>query len=186
MPVTGFSFNESHSLNQVDIIPRPVLPEISIVIPTLGRPIMEQCLYWILSGDAWPGYLIVVDQGASQDVAGWLDHLKSIGIDTRHIISNQHGRSAGINRGLEQVETRFVAITDDDCFVTADWLTKMTGRLLQEPGVIFTGRVDQAGNDEVEFSVVTSREYKRYERPQLKVHPFIGGNVGFAMELVRR
>ncbi|HUM67925.1 MAG TPA: hypothetical protein PLK31_03640, partial [Chloroflexota bacterium] len=36
------------------------------------------------------------------------------------------------------------------------------------------------------FSVVTSRELKRYERPHLKAHPFIGGNAGLAMALVQR
>jgi GT2 family glycosyltransferase len=147
---------------------------------------MEQCLYWILLGDAWPGGLIVIDQGASEAVAEWLDHMKSFGINTRHIISNQRGRSAGINRGLEQVETRFVAITDDDCFVTSSWLVNMNACLQQEPGVIFTGRVDQAGDDQVAFSTVTSGEHKRFDRPQLKVHPFIGGNAGLAMEVVRQ
>jgi GT2 family glycosyltransferase len=100
--------------------------------------------------------------------------------------SAQHGRSAGINRGLEQVTSRFVAITDDDCFVSADWLETLGGRLRAEPTVIFTGRVELAGNPEDEFSTVTSREPRCYTRPTLKAHPFIGGNVGLAMALVQR
>jgi hypothetical protein len=122
------TWNPSNSLYQIDFEARPVLSDMSMVIPTLGRPILEQCLYYILAGDAWPGCLIVVDQGASQKAAGWLEHLRRIGIRTRHIISEQHGRSAGINRGLEQVDTRFVVITDDDCFITVNWLTKMETR----------------------------------------------------------
>jgi GT2 family glycosyltransferase len=186
MTAANRPFNEHHSLDQVEITPRPVLTDMSIVIPTLGRPIMEQCLYWILTGNAWPGCLIVVDQGDSPQVVGWLERLKTIGIETMHTPSNQRGRAAGINRGLEQVKTHFVAITDDDCFVTKDWLVKMEDRLRQEPGVIFTGRVDHAGDEKVPFSVVTSRDMKRYERPVLKIHPFIGGNVGLAMDSVRR
>lgn len=168
------------------IISRPVLENISIVIPTLGRPILSECLAWIVKGNAWPCQLIVVDQSRNPQVSQWLEQLQSAGLSTRYIPSEQHGRSAGINRGLEQVLTTFVAITDDDCFVKEDWLQKMTERLLQQPGTIVTGRVDQAGNEEVAFSVVTAREHKRYERPQLKVHPFIGGNAGLAMEVVKR
>lgn len=168
------------------IISRPVLENISIVIPTLGRPILRECLAWIVKGNAWPCQLIVVDQSRNPQVSQWLEQLQSAGLSTRYIPSEQHGRSAGINRGLEQVPTTFVAITDDDCFVKEDWLQKMTERLLQQPGTIVTGRVDQAGNEEVAFSVVTAREHKRYERPQLKVHPFIGGNAGLAMVVVKR
>jgi GT2 family glycosyltransferase len=180
------SFNQEHALDQISRIQRPALADISLVIPTLGRPILQQCLYWILVADEWPAELIIVDQGANQDVARWLDHLRSLGIQTKHIQSTQRGRAAGINRGLEQVKTRFVTLTDDDCFVTADWLSKMAASLRQEPDAIFTGRVDQAGDTEVELSVVTSRQYKRYTRPQLKAHPFIGGNAGMSMAVVER
>ncbi len=168
------------------LLTKPVLDDISIVIPTLGRPILESCLFWLAEGTHWPTRVIIVDQGRNPMVAEWLALLQAAGLDTLYVPSEQHGRSAGINRGLEQVQTRFVAINDDDCFVTADWLHKMVTRLRQEPGVIVTGRVDQAGDEEVAFSVVTARELKRYERPQLKAHPFIGGNAGLAMDIVWR
>ena len=165
---------------------KPVLADISVVIPTLGRPILESCLSWLADGSHWPGRIIVVDQGRNPAVAAWLAQLQATGLDALYVPSEQNGRSAGLNRGLEQVQTRFVAITDDDCFVTADWLQKLVTRLRQEPDTIVTGRVDQAGDEEVAFSVVTAREFRRYERPQLKVHPFIGGNAGLAMDSVRR
>jgi GT2 family glycosyltransferase len=173
-------------LDPDSIISRPILEDISIVIPTLGRPILKECLAWIVKGHAWPWELIIVDQSRNPEVPQWLEHLQSAGLSTRYIPSEQRGRSAGINRGLEQVKTSFVTITDDDCFITADWLQKMAERLRKEPSTIVTGRVDQAGNEEVAFSVVTARDQKRYERPQLKVHPFIGGNAGLAMAVVQR
>jgi GT2 family glycosyltransferase len=171
---------------QTPLPPKPVLADISVIIPTLGRPILESCLRWLADGSHWPGRVIVVDQGRNPVVAEWLGTLQAAGLDSLYVPSGQNGRSAGINRGLEQAQTRFVAITDDDCFVTADWLEKMVTRLRNEPGAIVCGRVDQAGDDEVAFSVVTSRELKRYERPQLKAHPFIGGNAGLAMDVVWR
>jgi GT2 family glycosyltransferase len=165
---------------------KQILDDISVVIPTLGRPIMESCLRWLADGTHWPARVIVVDQNRNPAVAAWLERLQGAGMGTLYVPSRQRGRSAGINRGLEQVKTRFVTITDDDCFVTGQWLARMTARLRHEPGAIVTGRVDQAGDQEVAFSVVTCREPRRYDRPQLKAHPFIGGNVGMAMEAVRQ
>jgi GT2 family glycosyltransferase len=165
---------------------KPVIQDISVVIPTLGRPILESCLSWLVDGSHWPGCVIVVDQGSNPTVAGWLDFLQQAALPTQYVPSGQTGRSAGINRGLEMVKTRFVAITDDDCFVAPDWLMKMSTQLRREPGAIVTGRVDLAGDEEVAFSVVSAHEPKRYTKPQLKVHPFIGGNVGMSMEVVER
>jgi GT2 family glycosyltransferase len=171
---------------QTPLPPKPVLDDISVVIPTLGRPILESCLRWLADGSHWPGRVIIVDQGRNPVVAEWLARLQAAGLEALYVPSGQNGRSAGINRGLEQVQTRFVAITDDDCFVAPDWLEKMTARLRREPEIILTGRVDMAGNDEAEFSTVTSRQPKLYTKPQLKAHPFIGGNAGMAMALVER
>lgn len=184
--MTVMAQNEALKTLEGSIPLKPVVMDVSIVIPTLGRPIMESCLRWIADGSVWPGMLIVVDQGQNELVAGWLAQLQSLGLATLYVPSGQHGRSAGINRGLEQVTTRFVAITDDDCFVTADWLENMVSRLRREPDIILTGRVELAGNDEADFSTVTSRQPKLYTKPQLKAHPFIGGNVGLAMAVVQQ
>jgi GT2 family glycosyltransferase len=165
---------------------KPVIDDLTIVIPTLGRDVLKDCLYWIAEGSAWPDVLIVVDQGSNPEVIDWIDELSSLGINTQYISSKERGRSAGINRGLECVRTRFVAITDDDCLVDDHWLEYLAQRLGQSPEVIFTGRVELAGNDEVEFSVVKSQTYKIYHHPQLKVHPLIGANMGVAMTSVAR
>lgn len=169
-----------------DLVARPVLGDISIVIPTLGRAILESCLCCIVEGSTWPAAVIVVDQGRNSDVARMLQDAGKLGLNTVYIPSDQRGRSAGINRGLEQVRTEFVAITDDDCFVSADWLERMVRNLRREPETILTGRVELAGNDDAPFSTVVSREPRRYTKRQLKVHPFIGGNAGLSMAVVKR
>lgn len=168
------------------IEPRPVLDDLSVVIPTLGRPILETCLRFLVEGSQWPAAVIVVDQGRVEAVGGMIARLREIGLGAEYVPSSQRGRSAGINRGLERVRTRFVAITDDDCFVAADWAERMASRLRAEPAAIVTGRVELAGNEDAPFSVVSSLEPKRYTRPELRVHPFIGGNAGMAMSTVAR
>ena len=174
------------TLAELDVGPRQILGDMAVVIPTLGRPILERCLCSVAQGDRWPGQLVVVDQSCSPDVERHARTLKDLGLETVYVPSRQSGRSAGINRGLERVRTRFVAVTDDDCFVARDWLRLMAGSLRADPERITPGRVELAGDDEVAFSVVTSVTPRVYHRPELKSHPLIGGNMGVAMANVRR
>jgi len=174
----------SSSIYMMEFEMKPILEDITIVIPTLGREILEQSLFWILSGSAWPGYLIVVEQGCNPDVAKVLRRVQEIGIRAKHILSSQSGRSAGINRGLEQVDTRFVAITDDDCFVREDWLFNMASRLRFSPEAVVTGRVEAAGEDMI--VVVTSTIPSIQHRPKLKFDSMSGGNMGTSLEVFRK
>jgi GT2 family glycosyltransferase len=172
------------SVHKMEFECKPLLDDISIVIPTLGRPILEQCLYWILMGSTWPACLIVVEQSSNRDVVGWLERVRHIGIPVKHILSTQRGRSAGINRGLEQARTRFVAITDDDCFVEEGWLSNMATKLQQHPQAVITGRVEAAGEDMV--VVVTSSIASIQNRPRLKFDSMSGGNMGASLDIFRK
>jgi GT2 family glycosyltransferase len=167
------------------LTPRPICEDISVVIPTLGRPILETCLRHLADGTHWPQRLIVVDQGRVPAVRGMLARLARAGLPATYLPSEQRGKSAGLNLGLDRVTSRFVALTDDDCLVRADWLECLVTRLRREPDVIWTGRVEAAG-DQRAFSTVLSRTPRRYCRPQVGVHPFSGGNVGMAMDVTRR
>lgn len=167
-----------------NLAPRTIVDEITIVIPTLGRPILEESLYWIVAGTAWPRSLIVVDQGGNPQIAGWMEALRSLGIAAQYIPSSQRGRAAGVNRGLEAVRTRFVAVTDDDCFVEEDWLENMVAHLQEHPGAIVTGRVEP-GNADVSV-VVTSRTPSVQRRPSLIFDHMSGGNMGTSVAVLER
>jgi GT2 family glycosyltransferase len=166
------------------VTPRPILNGISVVIPTLGRPILEESLSWIARGSVWPYEIIVVDQSSSRQVVQWLEQLHSAGLPTRYVPSKQRGRSAGLNRGLELVRTNFVAITDDDCFVDEHWLEKMAQKLHEHPTSIVTGRVEGAGEDTI--IVVTSNTPAIIRRPRIKFDSMSGGNMGVSMSVVNR
>lgn len=176
--------DDAFSLENIEFEPRPIIKDISIVIPTLGRDILQQCFYYIMLGSGWPGCLIVVNQGPHEKVEGWLQCLQSHGVKVKHIRSNQRGRSAGVNRGLEKVETRFVAVTDDDCFVDANWLENMTKSLRQNPEAIVTGRVEASGEDVL--VVVTSTTPATYYKPRLKFDSMSGGNMGTSIGVVKK
>ena len=172
------------ALDLATIKTRPILGEITIVIPTLGRPILEESLYWIVAGSAWPGGLIVVDQGGNPQIAAWMEALQTLGIAAEYILSTQRGRAAGVNRGLERAQTRFVAVTDDDCFVEETWLAKMVDALNEHPAAIVTGRVEAASEDVI--VVVTSLEPRIQHRPRLKFDGMSGGNMGTSLAVIDR
>jgi GT2 family glycosyltransferase len=182
--IVPYQWDLSGSIHTMKFESKPVLEDISVVIPTLGRSILEQSLYWILQGNNWPACLIVVEQNSNPEVAAWLKRLQEIGIRVKHILSNQRGRSAGINRGLEQADTRFVAITDDDCFVAQDWLSTMAGKLRLNPEAVVTGRVEAAGEDMV--VVVTSIIPSVQQRPRLKYDSMSGGNMGTSLAVFKK
>jgi GT2 family glycosyltransferase len=177
-------WTSSSSIATMEFQKKPVLQDMSIVIPTLGRPILEQSLFWILNGNAWPGCLILVEQGSNEQVTQWLKRVDQIGVRVKHIRSGQRGRSAGINRGLEQTDTPFVAITDDDCFVSEDWLMKMADKLRLSPEAVVTGRVEAAGQDMI--VVVDSRIPSVQSRPRLKFDAMSGGNMGTSLQVFQK
>jgi GT2 family glycosyltransferase len=164
---------------------RPSLDDLTLVIPTLGRPILEESLQAITMGDAWPARIVLVDQGSSADVPDWVRRLQAAGLDVLHLRSTERGRARGVNRGIEQVRTRFFAVTDDDCLAEPDWLSAMAGRLRATPGAIITGRVEAEGESEV-VALMTSRTPVTYTRPRLKHDSMSGGNMGAAREVVER
>jgi GT2 family glycosyltransferase len=164
--------------------PRPAQHDITVVIPTVGRPILEETLNRIASGTAWPEKIIVVDQSSSSVIAGWLERLRSFGVDTEHVPSSQRGRAAAVNRGIERVQSRFVAVTDDDCFVKPDWLEKMAIKLRENAAAIISGRVESAGDEPV-IIVVNSLKSAVQRRPSVKHDSMCGGNMGVAVDVVQ-
>ena len=174
-----------NTLSEIDANPRPVLGDITIVIPTVGRPILEACLQAIVAGNTWPARIIVVDQSSSPTVAGWVAALSSSGVDAEHVPSSQRGRAAALNRGVERVRTRFVAVTDDDCFVDPDWLQNIVARLRETPEAIITGRMEPEGDEPV-VAVATSRRPTLQRRPRLKDDSLNGGDMGAAISVIER
>lgn len=47
---------------------RPVAEDVTVVIPTIGRPLIESCLQSLADDDTWPAKVIVVDQSRSASV----------------------------------------------------------------------------------------------------------------------
>lgn len=160
-------------------------PEVTVVIPTLGRPIIRRCLESILTGRLWPREVIVVDQGNSQDVLESSRALRRSGLPCRHVHMEGTGRAAGLNHGLSLVTTPFALVTDDDCEVDPDWLRVMAEHLRSAPDTVVTGTV-LAGGDERVLNTVIDSEPSIARKPRLSYDRLSGGNCGIAINVLRK
>jgi cellulose synthase/poly-beta-1,6-N-acetylglucosamine synthase-like glycosyltransferase len=159
-------------------------PELSVVIPTLGRRLVRRVLESLASGDVRPAAVIVVDQGRDPAIerlaAGW----RGTDLEVVYIPSSQTGRSAALNTGIARVTTPYLAVTDDDCLPAPDWIARLGTALRAAPRTIVTGRVE-AGAGEVVLAVATAAEPELQRRPRLRFDRLSGGNMALATALAR-
>lgn len=159
--------------------------QISVVIPTVGRELLRGCVDSIAQGTTWPAQLIVVDQGRGPRVRTWMEEYRARGMIIRHVQSSQIGIAAATNRGLELVQTPYVATTHDDCRVRPTWLETLSGRLPEIGDAILTGRVEPEGAGIV-LTVVTSRERAVYADPRVSRTVLFPSNMAFPLPLLSR
>jgi GT2 family glycosyltransferase len=159
--------------------------DLSVVIPTLGREMLKDCLRALAMANMRPATVIVVDQGRVDAIARLAAEFGQAGLDVQYVPSERTGRSAGLNDGISRVRTRFLAITDDDCVPAKDWVATAAVLLGREPGTIMTGRVE-AGEGTIQLSVATDMTPVVQWQPRLTYDRLSGGNMAIATEVARR
>ena len=164
--------------------PGPVASEVSVVIPTLGRPILAQALEALARGTRRPAQVLVVDQGRSEKIARIIEGIRRRGLlAVEHLPMEGRGRAVGVNEGIRRVRTPFVLITDDDCMVEAEWIEAMAAALTAHPDALVTGRVEAWEDGRVPV-VVTARTRFVQRRPRLTFDSLSGGNMGAARRVL--
>ncbi|HEX6313904.1 MAG TPA: glycosyltransferase [Gemmatimonadaceae bacterium] len=156
--------------------------DITVVIPTLGRPVLSRALAALQAGSTLPAEVIVVDQSQSAEVEAMVKHAADHGLAARWLPSDTRGRAAGLNRGMEAARTRFVAITDDDCLPDPHWVERLATALAADPSSIVTGRVE-AGDDSV-IITVTGQDATVQRRRAFGFDRLSGGNMAMATQVV--
>jgi GT2 family glycosyltransferase len=167
------------------VVGHPIAEHTSVVIPTIGRQQLRGCLDSIATGTVWPAELIVIDQSRASSVRDWTEDLRAQGVAIRHVESSQTGIAAATNRGLELVQTPYVATTHDDCRVSPRWLETLSERLPEIGDAILTGRVEPEGPGIV-LTIVTSQERAVYTEPTIGRTVLFPANMGFPARLLSR
>jgi GT2 family glycosyltransferase len=163
----------------------PILDDVTLVIPTLGRPMLGGCLESIARGTVWSARLLIIDQGTNEHTDAMVAEYTERGMVIDHHRSPKRGTAAAMNTAIELVETSFIAVTHDDCEVNAEWLERIAARLRSEPGSIITGQVRPEG-DEVVPGTITETAPMRFERPIIDRDPLFPDNMAFARAIADR
>ena len=166
-------------------VQRAIASDVTVIVPTMGGPVLQGCLESIVSGTVWPARLVVIDQGRDDAAADWVDALRKQGMAVLHVPAKHAGISAATNRGLEHVRTRYAAVTHDDCRVRFDWLERLATRLGEIGDAILTGRVEPEGEGIV-LTVKTADRAAVYTSPLLDGDVLFPPNMGFAVRLLDR
>jgi GT2 family glycosyltransferase len=124
------------------VIERPIVDDVTVIVPTVGRPLVRDCLESIIEGDSWPAELLVIDQSRTAEIGVYVEALRRRGLIARYLPMRGRGVAAAVNHGVDEVRTPSVAITNDDCRVARRWLRRLRDRQreLGAPAVV-TGRV---------------------------------------------
>jgi GT2 family glycosyltransferase len=103
-------------------------PDLTVLIPSRERPErLRRCLDSILAS-AYPPErmaLIVVDNAPVTDATRLLVESYAERTNIRYLREDATGSASARNRGLREVDTEIVAMTDDDTVVDRNWLSEV-------------------------------------------------------------
>lgn len=169
-------------------VPVAVVP-VAVVVPTVARPAeLARCLDAVLSGEALPSRVVVVDQGGDPGTVTVLAERAGRGVPLTHVRSPRRGLSAARNTGLRQVSEAWVAFTDDDCVPTAGWLAAIHRRVAVGDVDGVAGRVLPLGEPAPETFTLSLRVSQEPAVHRGRALPWVvgtGGNMALRVDVLR-
>jgi glycosyltransferase involved in cell wall biosynthesis len=120
-------------------------PELTIVVPTRGRPAqLRNCLEGISRQEveAHRFEVVIVDDGTPGSLAPLIECYRER-LALRLIVQPRSmGPAAARNAGVEIARGRFLAFIDDDCVSSPHWLTALMRELRSQPNCLLGGYVE--------------------------------------------
>lgn len=159
--------------------------DVTVIIPTLGRPLLKGCLDSIAANRVHPRRVILVNQGEAAPVQAWVDEVAARALHVEHVVSSVKGIGAAMNAGLQRVGTRYAASTHDDCRVAEDWVASLDNKVREIGEGILTGRVEPSG-DGLVLTTVTSRQRQVYTDPLLDGDVLFPSNMALTMDVFEK
>ena len=118
---------------------------VSVAIPTIGRlELLRRCLESLAACRPRAAELLVVDQSHDPAVAGLVAEFAPA--LARLVPCEGLGPSKARNAGLRAARNAIVAMTDDDCTVSPDWVGTAWRLMEVDAERIVTGRVLPEGD----------------------------------------
>lgn len=159
-------------------------PSVSVVVPTLDRPVRATSLVRaVLAGEETPLEVVVVDQSDGEETKRALAELGDDRV--RHATHSPPSTSGARNSGAHVARGEFVGFLDDDVEVGPTWLAMLRAELLRlDPDAVFGEVHAPAGfvpdRTHLPVSIFHVERARVWEKP---VHP---NRVGYAANLACR
>jgi GT2 family glycosyltransferase len=162
-------------------------PRISILIATADRStLLAGCLGSLAASRFAEAEVLILDQGRSDPMSpGRIGN----GLTIRYLRCPRRGKSAALNLGVKEARAPWLAFTDDDCQVAADWL-EVIDRAAREMGAgcALTGRVVPGAPEGEAVTAPSLRENSRettYRAPTFQDVLF-GNNMAIPAGLLQK
>ncbi|HYG28189.1 MAG TPA: glycosyltransferase [Caulobacteraceae bacterium] len=191
IPRTSLSLEEAlgaggmiETLDQLAAQPAPGADNLSVVICTRDRPKMLQgCLESLAAQAAPPGQVVVVDNSGDGNARGVCEGRAGV----TYVHEPRPGLSVARNAGIEAARGEFVAFTDDDVELPANWTSELV-RAFQNSdadavtGLVLPARLDTAAQRafELDLGGFTSRFF-----PLVFDQSFLDETKGFGPQVWR-
>jgi len=100
------------------------MTEVSVVIPTRGRPdLIGRALRSVLANDHPDFDVFVIDQSDDDATGAVVRELALVDARVHYVHTTPPGLSRAYNLGARLAAAPILAFTDDDCVARTDWVT---------------------------------------------------------------
>ena len=137
-------------------------PAVSLVICTRNRADkLSNCLEYIAKQTptcSWE--LVIVDNGSSDATSAIISsYATKVPFATKELFEGTTGKSYALNRGWQAAAGEIIAFTDDDCYVSPEYIDRVKETFKDVPTIGFAGgRVDLFDPDDYPVTIMTSEE----------------------------
>jgi GT2 family glycosyltransferase len=160
------------------------IAQLTVALSSLNRPeALAGCLEALLSGDVLPAEIVIVDQSRDDRTRQVVESCVSGPVSLVYIHREGRGLGAAQNLAIKAARTSIIAITDDDCEPTSNWVAKIE-QAFASPNSIdgLTGRVLPLGPETSETYAVSSRTSAERVEFHGKAMPwYVGSGNNFAV-----
>ncbi len=155
--------------------------KIAVLIATLNRPdSIRDVVASVLNNTYKDFELIIVDQSANNKTQEIVEGYISVDKRVRYLPMTTTGKTKGLNYGIRNCNADIIAMTDDDCMVSKDWIEKIVATFMDYPDLaLLFGSVEASSYDTTKGIIPA---YLPSEERFFKLHSrFINSGIGANM-----
>jgi GT2 family glycosyltransferase len=165
---------------------------ISVIVCTRNRlESLRRCVEALISiNTAYEWELVVVDNGSNDGTSEFLTSLpKRIGgARLKTVYEPKRGLAAARNAGVRQSNGKIIAFTDDDCYVTKNYIDALIDSFAASPDIgLVGGRISLYDHSDLPITIREGNDYLIL-KPNTFVSPVAiqGANMAFRREVITR